>query len=191
MPRLALAFAALLLLIAAPGAAAQDPPPPMPPATVPLPSDSDIDGDHVPDSGDRCPTVPGALTDGCPSPDRDGDGIPNEADQCPDLYSPGGSCPQPVTPGGNAPAHDVATQINKPSAAIKKYSSGLQLTGAISANGYMTPKRLTIWLPKGITVSNAPAKPCSEAFVKTLQLNGFKRCAKMFAGRVGSEEHSG
>jgi hypothetical protein len=189
MPRLALALVAALTLVAVPRAAAQDPPP-LPPTTVELPSNADADGDDVPDSSDRCPTVRGAPTDGCPSPDRDGDGIPNESDECPDIPNDARGCPQPVTPGGNAPTHAVATQINQPSAAIKKYSRGLQLTGGISANGYMTPKRLTIWLPKGVKVSSAPAKPCSAAFVKTLQLHAFKRCAKMFAGRVGSEEHS-
>jgi hypothetical protein len=193
MPRLVLALVTALTLVAAPSAIAQDPPPqPQLPGTdVQLPSNVDSDGDRVPDTADRCPTVPGSITDGCPSPDRDNDGIPNESDPCPEIPNAGRDCPQPPPAGGNAPAHDVATQLGRPSAAIKEYSRGLQLTGGISANGYMKPKRLTIWLPKGITVSSAPTKPCSQAFAKTLQLNGFMRCAKMFAGRLGSEEHSG
>jgi hypothetical protein len=137
-------------------------------AQVPPPSPAgDTDGDMVPDPFDACPTVAGVFPGGCPPPTRPEDG------------------------GADKPAPVAATQIGSPSASITKYSRGLQFGGGISANGYMTPKRLTIWLPKGIKVSSAPAKPCSAAFVKTLQLHAFKRCAKMFAGRVGSEEHSG
>jgi outer membrane protein OmpA-like peptidoglycan-associated protein len=44
---------------------------------------SDIDGDAVSDSRDKCPTVPGVLDfDGCP--DKDGDGVPDNQDLCPD-----------------------------------------------------------------------------------------------------------
>ena len=61
----------------------------------------------------------------------------------------------------------------RPGSRWRRHPERVRLVGGISANGYMKPKRLTIWLPKGIKVSTTPAKPCSEAFVKTLQLDGF------------------
>jgi OmpA-OmpF porin, OOP family len=50
----------------------------------------DTDGDGLPDSVDKCPTVPEDHkppnpSDGCPAPaDRDGDGIIDSEDKCPD-----------------------------------------------------------------------------------------------------------
>ncbi len=42
----------------------------------------DMDNDGVPDSIDKCPTIPGlAEFDGCP--DTDGDGVPDNLDKCP------------------------------------------------------------------------------------------------------------
>lgn len=58
----------------------------------------DMDGDGIPDSIDRCPTVPGKTSlRGCP--DNDGDGIADIDDRCPGI--PGKSkyqgCPIPDT----------------------------------------------------------------------------------------------
>ena len=58
----------------------------------------DTDGDGIPDSEDKCPTVAGTLKyHGCPVPDTDGDGIDDEHDSCP--TAPGlakyHGCPEP------------------------------------------------------------------------------------------------
>ncbi len=70
------------------------PPPPIP--------EVDTDGDGIPDSKDKCPTVAGvAKYNGCPIPDTDGDGINDEEDKCPTV--PGVAryhgCPVPDTDG--------------------------------------------------------------------------------------------
>ena len=49
----------------------------------------DTDGDGIPDSVDKCPTVPEDKdgfqdADGCPDPDNDGDGVPDVIDRCRD-----------------------------------------------------------------------------------------------------------
>jgi len=55
-------------------------PEPPPPVVV------DTDKDGVPDSQDKCPTVPGLLKyQGCPIPDTDKDGINDEDDKCPTV----------------------------------------------------------------------------------------------------------
>ncbi len=51
-------------------------------------SETDSDGDGVPDEFDRCPSVPEDQDgfedeDGCPEPDNDHDGIPDVKDSCP------------------------------------------------------------------------------------------------------------
>ncbi|MFT3772001.1 MAG: OmpA family protein [Minicystis sp.] len=48
----------------------------------------DQDGDGIPDTDDKCPTIPEDKdgfedSDGCPDPDNDGDKIPDEKDKCP------------------------------------------------------------------------------------------------------------
>jgi outer membrane protein OmpA-like peptidoglycan-associated protein len=63
---------------------------------------TDTDGDGIPDTEDKCPTVPGlAKYQGCPIPDTDGDGINDEEDKCPTV--PGVAkyqgCPIPDTDG--------------------------------------------------------------------------------------------
>jgi len=67
---------------------------------VPIPAEIDTDGDGIPDSRDKCPTVVGiAKYDGCPIPDTDGDGINDENDACPTLpgISRYNGCPIPDT----------------------------------------------------------------------------------------------
>lgn len=69
-------------------------PPPPPPV------DKDSDGDGIPDSKDKCPTVPGvAKYDGCPVPDTDGDGINDDNDKCPTVkgLAKYNGCPIPDT----------------------------------------------------------------------------------------------
>ncbi len=71
--------------------------PPPPPA-----AEKDTDGDGIPDSKDKCPTVPGvAKYDGCPVPDTDGDGINDENDKCPTVKGVAkyNGCPIPDTDG--------------------------------------------------------------------------------------------
>lgn len=56
----------------------------------------DTDGDGVPDNLDKCPLVPGLKAfDGCP--DTDGDGIPDNIDKCPYVAGPAeyNGCPPP------------------------------------------------------------------------------------------------
>ena len=68
----------------------------------PPPADKDSDGDGIPDSKDKCPTVPGvAKYDGCPVPDTDGDGINDENDKCPTVKGVAkyDGCPVPDTDG--------------------------------------------------------------------------------------------
>ena len=72
------------------------PPGPLAPAPPP-----DLDGDGVPDSDDKCPTVAGdaspeAFRRGCP-PDRDRDGVYDLDDHCPDV--PGAPSDDPVKNG--------------------------------------------------------------------------------------------
>ena len=72
--------------------------PPPPPPVV----EKDTDGDGIPDSKDKCPTVPGvAKYDGCPVPDTDGDGINDENDKCPTVKGLAryNGCPIPDTDG--------------------------------------------------------------------------------------------
>ncbi|MFL9482995.1 OmpA family protein [Chitinophagaceae bacterium LWZ2-11] len=62
----------------------------------------DTDGDGVPDSIDKCPTVKGlAKYAGCPIPDTDGDGINDEEDKCPTVKGVAKyqGCPIPDTDG--------------------------------------------------------------------------------------------
>lgn len=55
---------------------------PVPEQVVEVVPPSDVDHDGVPDSADKCPTVPGlAQFNGCP--DSDGDGVPDNLDACP------------------------------------------------------------------------------------------------------------
>ena len=72
---------------------------PLPPPPAPV-VEKDTDGDGIPDSKDKCPTVPGiAKYNGCPIPDTDKDGINDENDKCPTV--PGvakyNGCPIPDT----------------------------------------------------------------------------------------------
>ncbi|MBZ5858355.1 OmpA family protein [Flavihumibacter profundi] len=63
-----------------------------------IPYDTDKDG--IPDSKDKCPTVPGLERyAGCPIPDTDGDGINDEEDKCPAVagLAKYNGCPIPDT----------------------------------------------------------------------------------------------
>ena len=71
--------------------------PPPPTAT-----EVDTDGDGIPDSKDKCPSVAGiAKYNGCPIPDTDGDGINDEEDKCPNVMGVARfkGCPVPDTDG--------------------------------------------------------------------------------------------
>ena len=63
--------------------------------------------------------------------------------------------------------------------------SGSPFNGGPTNMSVITPKRLTIWLPKSVKVSGAPAKPCTQAFARTMNITTSKRCAKILAGRLG------
>jgi hypothetical protein len=69
----------------------------------------------------------------------------------------------------------------------KALSIGGIAFAAHPSTAYMTPKRLTIWFPKGVTVSSAPLAPCSRAFAKTMTLRNDQRCAFMLGGRLGGD----
>lgn len=68
----------------------------------------DQDGDGIPDTADKCPTIPEDKDgfeddDGCPDPDNDGDRIPDEKDKCPDKmetvngYLDNDGCPDEIS----------------------------------------------------------------------------------------------
>src|SRR4051812_23316350 len=165
--------------------------------------DTDADGDGMADRFDACPSQPSRepLGRGCPPPDGDGDGFVGAADRCPSVAGPDNGCPRP--PAGVTPTPVTPTPVHKQTAtsvraggigverAKPKRLKALAIDGvAFLANpdtAYMTPKRLTIWLPKGMTVSSAPAAPCTEAFAKAMTLDTDKRCAFMIGGRVSDE----
>jgi hypothetical protein len=171
MTRSVVTLVLAVLLAAAPSAVAQTPPPQPPPPTTGGPPLPDPDGDGFMDAADQCPYIPGPLN-GCPGPDP---------------------APAPVVdPGGTGDnSHIVlptATSVTTGAASLHKSGGALMLTGVafIGApeQSVMTPRRLTVWLPKGIAVSGAPAKPCSRAFARSLTLRNSKRCANIMAGRL-------
>ncbi len=78
----------------------------------------DLDGDGVPDTADRCPTLAGVRANGgCPDLDIDGDGVVDRLDQCPKRAGPpdNGGCPLPDRDGdGVADAHDRCPLVYGP-----------------------------------------------------------------------------
>jgi hypothetical protein len=120
--------------------------------------------------------APGALAQTPPPPP----GPPVPPQQGP-LQPP--PPPPPLPPSGPSDDTDsskvvlpTATSVSASSAAIRKSGGGLMLLGSPFHGGptemsVMTPKRLTIWLPKSIKVSSAPAKPCTKAFARTMNIN--------------------
>ena len=88
-------YAAPIFKITKPAKVVVAPPPPPPPVV-------DTDGDGIPDSKDKCPTVAGvAKYNGCPIPDTDHDGINDEEDKCPAVAGVARfkGCPVPDTDG--------------------------------------------------------------------------------------------
>src|SRR5690606_17660061 len=98
------------------------------------PGTADTDADGLPDTADRCPTVPGPRTNyGCPvstpepsrpddiPADSDGDGTADPLDRCPERPGDGanGGCPEGVDPnnpdGGSSPAANVPLVSAPPS----------------------------------------------------------------------------
>jgi hypothetical protein len=78
------------------------------------PRSTDLDGDEIPDTTDRCVRQPEDLDgfadmDGCPDPDNDQDGVPDELDNCPNRaedfngIDDEDGCPEGE---GGAPDHD-------------------------------------------------------------------------------------
>src|SRR3954469_20697107 len=104
----------------------------------------------------------------------------------------GSPLPMPTPPpvGPSQPSDDTdaskivlptAASVSASSAVIRKSGGALMLIGSPFHGGptdmsVMTPKRLTIWLPKSIKVSGAPAKPCTRAFARTMNINTSRRC---------------
>ena len=84
------------------------------PAGVGAASQSDRDGDGIPDAIDACPDEPEDKDgfqdeDGCPDPDNDGDGIPDAQDKCPnepedkDGFQDADGCPDRDNDGDGIP----------------------------------------------------------------------------------------
>jgi len=91
----AIGYASPIFKITKPAKVVATPPPPPPPVV-------DTDGDGIPDSKDKCPTVAGiAKYNGCPIPDTDRDGINDEEDKCPTVLGVARykGCPVPDTDG--------------------------------------------------------------------------------------------
>ena len=163
-------------------------PPPNTPPTVP----QDADSDGFLDASDQCPSVRGTVN-GCPDTDSDGDGFGDTTDPCPAVSGLIDGCFTPPPPPSSEPAAPpTATSVATGSASLRRSGGALMLAGVPFSGApqasMITPRRLTIWLPKGIKVSGAPAKPCTEAFARTLTLDNHERCAKILAGRLGGEE---
>jgi hypothetical protein len=194
MTRIWLLTVVASLILGASVAGAQEPPPPPPPAGQ-LPSDADSDG--FSDASDQCPTVRGTIN-GCPDTDSDGDGFGDHTDPCPAVSGLIDGCFTPPPPPSSEPAApQTATSVTAGGVSLRPTRRGarngpLALTGTAFLGApqmsVMTPRRLTIWLPKTVTVSGAPAKPCSEAFARTLTLTTSKRCAKILAGRLSGDD---
>ena len=131
------------------------------------------------------------TVNGCPDTDSDGDGFGDTTDPCPAVSGLIDGCFTPPPPPSSEPAAPpTATSVSAGGASLRKSGGALMLLGSFSGaptTSLMTPRRLTIWLPKSVTVSGAPAKPCSEAFARTLTLDTYKRCAKIVAGRLGGD----
>ena len=186
MIRISLLALVAALVLSAPAAGQTPPPPDNTPPTVP----QDADSDGFPDASDQCPSVRGTVN-GCPDTDSDGDGFPDRTDPCPAVSGLIDGCFTPPPPPSSEPAAPpTATSVTANGATLRKSGGALMLTGSFSgapSGSLMTPRRLTIWLPKSVAVSGAPAKPCSEAFARTLTLDTYKRCAKIVAGRLGGD----
>ncbi len=163
--------------------------------------DVDSDGDGLADRFDNCPTQASRVGRGCPPPDGDGDGFVGEADRCPAVAGPENGCPVVVLPPEPQPVTPVepptATSVSADGLPLKRATGpaaarrlkALQMEGGFSASptgAYMEPTRVTIWLPKTVTVSSAPLAPCRESFARTLTLATSKRCTQMFAGRLNT-----
>jgi len=187
MKRISLLALVALLVLAAP--AAGQTPPPAPdnnPPTVP----QDADSDGFDDASDQCPSVRGTIN-GCPDTDSDGDGILDRADPCPSVVGTYDGCfsPPPPPPSERVTV-PTATSVTAGGVSLRasRRNGPMALTGTaflgVPQMSVFTPHRLTIWLPKGVTVSSAPAKPCSQSFARSATLTTIKRCAKMFAGRL-------
>lgn len=179
------------LLLGASVAGAQEPPPPGQP---PLPADADYDG--FSDASDQCPTVRGTIN-GCPDTDSDGDGFGDHTDPCPGVSGLIDGCFTPAAPVSTEPVLQTATSVTAGAVSLRPTSRGarngpLALTGTAFLGApemsVFTPRRLTIWLPKTVTVSGAPAKPCSESLARRLTLDNNERCAKILAGRLGGDD---
>jgi hypothetical protein len=83
----------------------------------------------------------------------------------------------------------TATSVSAGSASLRRTGRALTLSG-VPFNGapsqsVITPRRLTIWLPPGVKVTGAPAKPCTQAFAASMTLDNWRRCAKILGGRLG------
>jgi hypothetical protein len=191
MIRISLLALVATLVLSAP-ASGQTPPPPPGNDQPPVPQDADNDG--VLDASDQCPTVRGTIN-GCPDTDSDGDGFGDHTDPCPAVSGLIDGCFTPPPPPSSEPAAPpTATSIAASSASLRGSgrNGALTLLGSpfsgVPSMSVMTPRRLTIWLPKGVTVSGAPAKPCTESFARSLTLDNSKRCAKILAGRLGGDD---
>jgi hypothetical protein len=188
MTRSVIVLVLAVLFAAAPAAIARAPPPPPPPGGPALP---DPDGDGFLDAADQCPFVPGTVS-GCPDPDFDHDGFPNETDRCQTVPGSINGCP--TDPDAGTGTGDTsrsvlppATSVSSGPASLRRTGGALMLSGVFSgapSQTVITPRRLTIWLPAGITVTGAPASPCTRTFARSMTLDNYKRCAKILAGRL-------
>ena len=166
-------------------ASAQAPPPPPPSTPPPVPppvpdaNQTDGDGDGVVEAQDACPTLAGPpQNSGCPTPPPS---VP---------VTPAHSEPPPAFGSFRTSGLGI-TRARTSGGAFGLHISGAPF-GAVPQAARFRPYRLTLWMPKGVSLPKPP-KPCSEARVRSfrsVQAMG-ARCSSAFAGRVTSDTARG
>jgi hypothetical protein len=134
----------------------------------------DTDGDGFDDVIDQCDHQPGTQAFlGCPSDDSDGDGIGiSQNDQCPGEAGPApGGCPPAPPPEPEPEANNVSAArmvLESRGGRLSLYGQPFRPTPA----GLFTPRTLTVWLPKGISLLvGGKVKTCSKAQARGLTLD--------------------
>jgi hypothetical protein len=153
--------------------------------------EADPDQDGVLYPNDACPGHAGPAEGvGCPLEDLDGDGLSSNQDLCPTVAGPEEGCPRP----GERPSRDrdaeSADDIAAGAMSIDR-RGGLSLEGWFSprpAGTAFTPRTLTVWLPKQVSLLAGSVKGCSKAHARALT-DGDGRCTQFAGGLLPQDEN--